>query len=444
MDNSLSGAFLASLFFLVTPALSISAERKDYPITPVSFTQVKVADAFWLPRIETNRTETLPFLFKKNEETGRLDNFAIAGGLMKGRYRGERYNDTDVYKPIEGASYSLMVHPDPDLDRALDAMIVKIAAAQEPDGYLFTARTCDPAHPQPGIGPERWVEEIVSHELYNAGHLYEAAVAHYLATGKRSLLDVAIRNADLVAATFGPDKRHGFPGHQEIELALVKLYRVTGDEKYLRLAKYFLDQRGREVKLTQYPPGTRFAIYNEPEQIQAHKPVLEQDEAVGHAVRLTYMASGMADIAALSGDPAYLGAVCRLWRNVVEQEDVPHRRGRLPSRPRAFRRELRTPQPDGLSRDLRLDRDGLLEPPDVPPHGGRPLHRRPGKGDGQRHPLRRLARRPGFLLRQPARVGRQVPVSTRASSAGRRSSGRPAVRATSHASCPRCRDTSTP
>jgi DUF1680 family protein len=291
--------------------------HKDYPITPVPFTKVKVTDAFWLPRIETNRAVTLPFLFKKNEETGRLDNFAVAGGLMEGKYRGERYNDTDVYKPIEGASYSLMIHPDAELDRALDGMIAKIAAAQEPDGYLFTARTCDPAHPQPGIGPERWSELAVSHELYNAGHLYEAAVAHYLATGKRSLLDVAIRNADLVAATFGPDKRHGVPGHQEIELALVKLYRVTGDEKYLRLAKYFLDQRGREIKLTQYPLGNRFAIYNDPEQIQAHKPVLEQDEAVGHAVRLTYMASGMADVAAIYGDEDYLEAVRRLWTNVV-------------------------------------------------------------------------------------------------------------------------------
>lgn len=301
-------------------ALAVTADpptTKEYPITPVPFTQVKVTDGFWLPRIETNRTVTLPFLFQKNEETGRLDNFAIAGGLMKGTYRGERYNDTDVYKPIEGASYSLMVHPDPELERALDGMIVKIAAAQEPDGYLFTARTCDPAHPQPGIGAERWVEETVSHELYNAGHLYEAAVAHYLATGKRSLLDVAIKNADLVASVFGPDRRHGFPGHQEIELALVKLYRVTGNETYLDLAKFFLDERGREVQLTQYPPGNRFAIYNEPEQIQAHKPVLEQDEAVGHAVRLTYMAAGMADVAAMTGDPAYLAAIERLWQNVV-------------------------------------------------------------------------------------------------------------------------------
>jgi DUF1680 family protein len=302
---------------LISVSLSAATEKRDYPIKPVPFTAVKITDGFWAPRIETNRAVTLPFLFQKNEETGRLANFAIAGSLTKGKYRGERYNDTDVYKPIEGASYSLMVHPDPELERALEEMIVKIAAAQEPDGYLFTARTCDPAHPQPGIGPERWVEETVSHELYNAGHLYEAAVAHFLATGKRSLLDVAIKNADLIASVFGPDKRHGFPGHQEIELALVKLYRVTGNEKYLDLAKYFLDQRGREVKLTQYPRGNRFAIYNEPEQIQAHKPVLEQDEAVGHAVRLTYMASGMADVAAIYGDPAYLGSIERLWANVV-------------------------------------------------------------------------------------------------------------------------------
>jgi DUF1680 family protein len=238
---------------------------------------------------------------------------------MTGEYKGERYNDTDVYKTIEGASYSLMVHPDPELERYLDGVIAKIAAAQEPDGYLYTPRTASPNKLQPGIGAERWAELAISHELYNAGHLYEAAAAHFLATGKRSLLVVALKNADLVARTFGPGpgKRQGFPGHQEIELALVKLYRLTGRTGYLDLAKYFLDQRGRGLTLKQYPPGNRFAIYNDATQIQAHKPVLEQDEAVGHAVRLTYMASGMADIAALTGDVAYLDAVRRLWENVV-------------------------------------------------------------------------------------------------------------------------------
>jgi DUF1680 family protein len=296
-----------------------TADKKDYPITPVPFTAVKVSDGFWSPRMETNRKVTLPAIFKKCEETGRIDNFAIAGGLMTGEYKGERYNDTDVYKTIEGASYSLMVHPDPELERYLDGVIAKIAAAQEPDGYLYTPRTASPNKLQPGIGAERWAELAISHELYNAGHLYEAAAAHFLATGKRSLLVVALKNADLVARTFGPGpgKRQGFPGHQEIELALVKLYRLTGRTGYLDLAKYFLDQRGRGLTLKQYPPGNRFAIYNDATQIQAHKPVLEQDEAVGHAVRLTYMASGMADIAALTGDVAYLDAVRRLWENVV-------------------------------------------------------------------------------------------------------------------------------
>jgi DUF1680 family protein len=295
------------------------SERSDYPIKPVPFTEVRLTGGFWAPRIETNRTVTIPAIFKKCEETGRIDNFAIAGGLMEGEYKGERYNDTDVYKTIEGASYSLMVRPDPELDRYLDGVIAKIAAAQEPDGYLYTPRTASPGKVQPGTGEERWSELAVSHELYNAGHLYEAAAAHFQASGKRTLLDVAIKNADLVARTFGagPGKRQGFPGHQEIELALVKLYRLTGKRDYLDLAKYFLDQRGRGLTLKQYPPGNRFAIYNDATQIQAHKPVLEQDEAVGHAVRLTYMASAMADVAALTGDRAYFVAVQRLWENVV-------------------------------------------------------------------------------------------------------------------------------
>jgi DUF1680 family protein len=313
--------------FMLVAAISLSLwacsgalpARDDYPITPVPFTAVKVTDEFWAPRIETNRTVTIPAIFKHCEETGRFDNFAIAGGLLQGEYKGERYNDTDVYKTIEGASYSLMVRPDPELDRTLDGVIAKIAAAQEPDGYLYTARTASPDKVQPGAGETRWSELAISHELYNAGHLYEAAAAHFLATGKRTLLDVALKNADLVARTFGegPGKRRGFPGHQEIELGLVKLFRLTGKPAYLDLAKYFLDQRGRGLTLKQYPPGNRFAIYNDATQIQAHKPVLEQDEAVGHAVRLTYMASGMADVAALTGDRAYFNAVHRLWENVV-------------------------------------------------------------------------------------------------------------------------------
>jgi DUF1680 family protein len=310
------------LFALLAPAYPQKAQapRADYPIAPVPFTAVRLKDAFWAPRIETNRTVTIPTIFRKCEETGRIDNFSIAGGLLKGEYKGERYNDTDVYKTIEGASYSLMGKPDPALGRFLDEVIAKIAAAQEPDGYLYTPRTASPGKVQPGTGEARWSELGVSHELYDAGHLYEAAAAHYMATGQRTLLDVALKNADLVAKTFGDGEgqRRGFPGHQEIELGLVKLYRLTGKADYLRLAKYFLDERGRSgVALRQYPAGNRFAIYNDAVQIQAHKPVLEQDEAVGHAVRLAYMASAMADVAALAGDRAYAEAVERLWENVA-------------------------------------------------------------------------------------------------------------------------------
>jgi hypothetical protein len=318
--NTPTAAVAAALALaLMLPGPVPAQGRRDYPITPVPFTAVRLTDAFWAPRLETNRTVTIPAIFKKCEETGRIDNFAIAGRLMKGEYSGERYNDTDVYKTIEGASYSLMVRPDAALDRYLDGVIAKIAAAQEPDGYLYTARTASPGKVQPGTGAERWSELPVSHELYNAGHLYEAAAAHYLATGKRTLLDMALKNADLVARTFGngPGKRQGFPGHQEIELGLVKLYRLTGKADYLELAKYFLDQRGPGLTLKQYPAGNRFAIYNDATQIQAHKPVLEQDEAVGHAVRLTYMASAMADVAALADDEAYATAVRRLWENVA-------------------------------------------------------------------------------------------------------------------------------
>ncbi|UCG56706.1 MAG: glycoside hydrolase family 127 protein, partial [Phycisphaerales bacterium] len=291
---------------------------RDYPIQPVPFTAVRVEDDFWAPRIETNRAVTIPFALEKNEETGRVDNFRIAGGLMEGAYDGERYNDTDVYKVIEGAAYSLKQHPDPELEKHIDSLVEIIAQAQEPDGYLFTARTCDPENPAPGTGQERWSQLAISHELYNAGHMYEAAVAYFQATGKRKLLEVALKNADLVDRTFGPGKRAGTPGHQEIEIGLVKLYRVTEDEKYLKLAQYFLDARGRVAGfINQYPPDSRWSIYNDPAQIQAHQPILEQDEAVGHAVRASYMFSGMADVAALTGNEDYVRAIDRLWDDVV-------------------------------------------------------------------------------------------------------------------------------
>lgn len=285
----------------------------DYPYAPVGFPAVKITDEFWAPRIETNRTVTIPYDLRKCEQTGRIDNFAKAGGLMSGAFRGIPYDDSDVYKVIEGAAYSLSLHPDAELERYLDELIARIAAAQEPDGYLYTARTIH-GNSAPGrASPQRWLNERGalgqgdSHELYNAGHLYEAAVAYYQATGKRCLLEVALRNADLVAATWGPGRLEIPSGHPEIEIGLVKLYWLTQDEKYLALARFLLDCRGRGT-------GEDAVYYAD------HKPVVDQTEAVGHAVRSGYLYSAMTDMAALTGDERYRAAVDRLWENVVSRK----------------------------------------------------------------------------------------------------------------------------
>jgi DUF1680 family protein len=282
----------------------------DYPIKPVPFTEVHLNDVFWAPRIETNRSVTIPFAFGKCEETGRIENFLKAADAIKGlgysdKLPGFPFDDTDIYKVIEGASYTLSVHPDPKLDAYIDSLIEKIAAAQEKDGYLYTARTMNPAKPHSWSGAQRWEkEEDGSHELYDLGHLYEAAVAHYQATGKRNLLNIAIKTADLLVATFGPGKQTIWPGHQITEMGLVKLYRVTGNQSYLDLAKFMLDSRG---------PGGK--PYN-----QAHLKVVDQDEAVGHAVRATYMYSGIADVAAITGNQDYLKAIDKIWENVASKK----------------------------------------------------------------------------------------------------------------------------
>ena len=289
---------------------------RDYPVQPVPFTAVHFTDAFWLPRIEVNRRVTIPFAFQKSEETRRVYHFERAAAVLRGEALADKappgypFDDTDVYKVIEGAAYALSVKPDPALEAYLDRLIEKIAAAQEKDGYLYTTRTIDPQNPHRWAGKERWVlEKVDSHELYNLGHLYEAAVAHYQATGKRALLDVALRTADLLDRTFGPGKRSIWPGHQVTEMGLVKLYRVTGDARYLALAKFLLDERG--------PDGTEGAgrKYN-----QSHQKVTEQSEAVGHAVRATYLYSGMADVAALTGEQAYVDAMDRIWHDVVDKK----------------------------------------------------------------------------------------------------------------------------
>jgi len=285
-----------------------SSKKKDYPIQPVPFTEVRVNDDFWKPRMEINRTVTIPHAFKKCEETGRMDNFAIAAGLKQGEQQGiYPFDDTDVYKTIEGASYSLMLHPDPQLEAYLDSVITLIAAAQEDDGYLYTARTNKAERLKNWFGENRWEKIRGSHELYNLGHLYEAAVAHFQATGKRNLLDVALKSADLIDQTFGYGKLQTPPGHQVIEIGLVKLYRISGEERYLNLAKFFLDVRGKPLEGREL-----WGEYN-----QDHEPAINQDEAVGHAVRASYMYAGMADVAALTGDASYTKAIDRLWENVV-------------------------------------------------------------------------------------------------------------------------------
>ncbi|TKK65337.1 glycoside hydrolase family 127 protein [Ilyomonas limi] len=278
----------------------------DYPIQPVAFTQVHLTDNFWRPRLDTNAKVTIPYILQKCREEGRINNFLVAAGKKKAtKLTDFPFDDTDLYKLLEGASYSLQEKYDAKLDREMDTLIQIIGDAQEPDGYLYTFRTAHLAHPHEWIGTRRWEkDEELSHELYNCGHLYEAAVAHYAATGKKAFLNIAIKNADLLVKTFGPDKLHIYPGHQIVELGLVKMYRVTGKKEYLDLAKFFLDVRG--------PGGD---VYN-----QADKKVVDQTEAEGHAVRATYMYTGMADVAALTGDKSYLHAIDTIWNNVADKK----------------------------------------------------------------------------------------------------------------------------
>jgi DUF1680 family protein len=292
---------------LIIQGCKTSTSSGDYPIQPVPFTSVKLTDDFWAPRIKRNADITIPIAFSYCESTGRVKNFEIAGGLDTGRFQTiYPFDDSDVFKIMEGASFSLQTYPDPELEAYLDTLIYKIGLAQEEDGYLYTNRTIAEMHGGKGLhewaSPNRWeLDSILSHELYNLGHLYEAAVAHYQATGKRTLLDIALKSADLVYKDFGHDRVKVYPGHQVIEMGLVKLYRVTGEKKYLDLAKFFLDIRG--------PKGGQ---YN-----QAHLKPVDQTEAVGHAVRATYMYAGMADIAAIEKNKAYLDAITKIWEDIV-------------------------------------------------------------------------------------------------------------------------------
>ena len=284
--------------------------NSQYPIDPVPFTSVKVDGGFWGQRLQASREVTVPLAFSKCEETGRYRNFENAAHPSDTIHVGGfSFDDTDVYKTIEGASYLLQTYPDAKLKNYIDSVLVIVAGAQEPDGYLYTARTMNPKHPHEWAGSKRWekVEEL-SHEFYNLGHMLEAAVAHYQATGQRNFLDIAIRYADCVIREVGPNPGQvvRVPGHQIAEMGLAKLYLATGDKKYLDQAKFFLDYRGKTEHRDPYN--------------QTHLPVLEQKEAVGHAVRATYMYAGMADVAALTGDQGYIHAIDTIWDNIVSKK----------------------------------------------------------------------------------------------------------------------------
>ena len=292
------------------------ADQKQ-PIQEVAFNKVHLNDVFWTPRIEVNRTVSIPSAFRECEKSGRFDNFALAAanlGRMKTTVKEHQgdfsFDDTDPYKVIEGASYALAVKYDAQLDQYLDSVINLIALAQEPDGYLTTCVTNKCTRLSGWWGTHKW-EKINSHELYNSGHLIESAVAHYRATGKKTFLNVAIKNADLVCQTFGPNEGqiHRPGGHPIIEMALCKLYKVTGNRKYLEGAKYFVDETGRCTD------GHHPSEYS-----QDHMPILQQEEIVGHAVRAGYLYSGVADMAALTGDKAYEEALQRIWKNMSSRK----------------------------------------------------------------------------------------------------------------------------
>lgn len=292
--------------------------------TPLAFTDVTVEDPFWAPRLETLRDVTMETVYESLEGTGRIDNLRIAAGEADGEFSGRYFNDSDVYKWLEAACYLLAADDDPTLRDRVDDLVAVIEGAQEADGYLNT-------YFQLVESDGKWTNLHAMHELYCAGHLFEAAVAHRRATGEDRLLDVARRLADHIDDQFGPDAARGYPGHEEIELALVKLFRETGERRYLDLASYFIDERGgdpsrfeREVTSPEEVAGHTYdwvLVDGEYDgsYFQDHAPVRDQDTAEGHAVRATYLYCGMADVAMETGDRELYDALERIWTNVTER-----------------------------------------------------------------------------------------------------------------------------
>ncbi|MEK4510080.1 glycoside hydrolase family 127 protein [Paenibacillus anaericanus] len=283
----------------------IQSQLKNWQGVP--FTNVIIDDAFWRPRLEVLRKVTLPTCLTKCEETGRISNFARAGGLMEGKFEGIYFNDSDVYKVLEGIAYSLMSERDPELEAEADRIIELLAAAQESDGYLCTYYTLE--------APDSKWTDMEKHEMYNGGHLIEAAVAYYEATGKRTLLDVACSLVDHYDRLFGPGKRHWVEGHEEIELALVKLYRVTQEERYWKLSLWLLEERGHGHGVGEIWDKKEWG----PAYCQDDVPVRDIEKVTGHAVRAMYLYTAMADVVHASGDPAYVDALHRVWAHTVER-----------------------------------------------------------------------------------------------------------------------------
>ena len=278
-------------------------------LRPVPFTAVRIADSFWAPRLETNRRVSLKHSLDMLEKAGNVRNFELAAAGRRNGYSGPVFMDSDLYKTLEAVSYSLATHPDADLEKRVDRIIAKVAAAQMPDGYLNT-------HFQVKEPERRWTNLRDAHELYCAGHLIEAAVSHSQATGKRTLLDVARKFADHIAARFGAGKKRGYPGHPEIELALVKLWKATGERRYFDLARFFVEERGT---------GWFAAEHNTPADKydgtywQDDIPIYEHNHIKGHAVRAAYLLSGVVDVAAETGDARLREMVHRVWNNTTRK-----------------------------------------------------------------------------------------------------------------------------
>lgn len=312
--NAVMKCAMTVIMVFVVASGRLSAQSAGYPVTQVPFTSVTLTQGtFWGDRVKAVRDVTVPLAFSKCESEGRYANFVKAAHPSAdydvSSFMTYPFDDTDVYKTIEGASYLLQTYPDKRLEEYMDSVIDIVAAAQEPDGYLYTARTINPAKAHSWSGKSRWTsEEDMSHELYNLGHMVDAACAHYQATGSTKFLDIAKRYAECTIKEVGAGEGQVtvVPGHQIAEMALARLYVLTGEKKYLDEARFFLDYRGKTAHKNAYS--------------QSHKPVTEQDEAVGHAVRAGYMYAGMADVAALTGDTSYIKAIDAIWNNIVTKK----------------------------------------------------------------------------------------------------------------------------